>query len=428
MNATDPESSSDETLPPIHDERRRFFPEPPSARRLLGLAFDLDLRASRDLRSASLFMALQFLFIVGPLALVLAALFIQLPAYLDVFDPAVFDPTLIDEQAIEEFIEPFLVFATQLSLVATIAVLGWIAITVESQIVAITILAGRLLGRPVTLREAIARSRQSFWRVVRAAFLVGIPAAIAGAVVSAAFGPDVDPVSETFTLVSLAVGIAVAVPFAYFTTGIVLGDVGARESIVRGYRLVRSRWSLAIVIAAFTAAAQFLQVFAIGAGGDLVARIAIVLDLGFDHGALQSALTYVVIIASIVAVGTLLFTTIAISVAPQVVAFLALTRVATGLDRIQPTVRGPAPPPEALPEPLSPEPPSLEVTEALVPEDDVNALLKPAAADVAPRPSPWDQVPPPSTTHRLVSLPMVAGAILAAIVAVAALGSIPSLG
>lgn len=425
MNDTDPGSSSDETPPLLHDEPPRRFPEAPSARRLLGLAFDLDLRASRDLRSASLFMALQFLFVVGPLALVLATLFIQLPEYLDVFDPTVFDPTLIDEQAIEEFIEPFLVFATQLSLVATIAALGWIAITVESQIVAITILAGRLLERPVTLREAIARSRQTFWRVVRAAFLVGIPAAIAGAVISAAFGPDVDPVSETFTLVSLAVGIAVAVPFAYFSTGIVLGDVGARESIVRGYRLARSRWSLAIVIATFTAAAQFLQLFAIGAGGDLVARVGIALDLGFDHGALQSALTYVVIIASIVAVGTLLFTTIAISVAPQVVAFLALTRVTTGLDRIQPAAGRPATRPEAASEPPSPETPS---PDAPVPGVELDTRPGPEAAEVAPRVSLWDQVPRPSTAHRLVSIPMIAGAILAAIVALAALGSIPSLG
>lgn len=364
--------------------------ESPSARRVLGRAFDLDIRSSGDLRRASLFMASQFLIVVGPLVLVLAVLFIRLPDYLDQLDPTLIDPSLVEELAL-----PAIEFFSLLSVIGVIALVGWLAITIESQIIAISILAGRLVGQPMTLREAVARARQTFWRVARASVLVTIPALLAGEILAAILWPSVEPGSETMTAFTLMISVAAAVPFAYVTTGIVLGDVGARESIVRGFRLARARWGLAVVIALFTAAAQFLQIFAIGAGGDIVVRIGGALDLGFDHGAVAAGLTYGLILASILAVGTMLFTTIALAVAPQVVAFVALTHVFVGLERARDGRDAPA----AMPVVAS-----------------------------TPTPTFWDVPPPAPTRHRIVSIPMLASGVLAILLAVAALDVMSRLG
>ena len=377
------------------------FRQLPTARRVLGRAFDLDLRASRDLRRASLFMAGQFLLIVGPLGLVLAVLFVRLPELLDLFDPGAIDPT--SAPVLPEFSEALF---GQLGIGLVVATLGWVAITIESQIVAIAVLAGRLVDRPVSLREAVARSRQTFWRVVRAAFIVGIPAGVAGGTVGATFGGTLEPDSEALALVGLAVGVVVAIPFAYVPSAIVLGDVGAREAISRGFRLVQARWRLAAVVAVFTAAAQYLQLFAIGAGGDILVRVGTALELGFDRGDAVAGLTYGLILAAIVAFGTLLFTTIAIAVAPQVVAFLALTHVHAGLDRAREAAA------IGLGSGLGTEPPATD------PGDDAPPYL--------PR-SGWDREP--VATHvRLVSLPMIAGGILSIAVAAAALAGVSRLG
>ncbi len=417
------------------------FRDVPSARRVLGRAFDLDLRASRELRNASLFMAAQFLFVVGPLVVVLAALLIRLPELLDAFDPTLVEPPLPEDLPLPDEA----VFG-QIALGALIATLGWIAITIESIVLAITVLGGRLIGRPVTLREAVTRSRQVFWRVIRAAILVGIPAGIAGGAVGAIFGANVDPSSEALTLVSLVVGILVATPFAYVQTGIVLGDVGAREAIVRGFRLVQARWRLGLVIATFTAAAQYLQLFALGAGGDILFRVGTVLELGFDRGALTTVVTYGAILAGTLAFGTLLFTTIAIAVAPQVVAFVSLTHVTVGLDRAREAVAGTPSTrpvsPTTVTEPTMPTEPTMSTEPTMETDPTVPAELTepttstdptlpdgpaPPSAPVAPRVY-WDQQPAPSGRARLVSLPMLVGGVLAVLLGIAALDGISRIG
>lgn len=401
----------------------------PTSRRLIGRSFDLDIRSSRELRNASLFMASQFLLVVGPVLFVVAVLFIRLPAFIDMFDP-----TLVEPGSFDDLGAPYLAFFVQLMLASSIAVIGGIAITIESQIIAIAVLAGRLVGRPVTLRQAVARSRQTFWRMVRASILVGIPAVIAGLALEGTVGQIVDPESEGYLLVSLAVGVLVAIPFAYVPAGIVLGDVGAREAIARGFRLVRAHRSIAVVIALFTAAAQFLQFFAIGAGGDIVVRVGVALNLGFDHGDAQSALTYVLIVASIVAVGTLLFTTIAIAVAPQVVAFIALAKVQTGLDRVLDPVAPPTVEPAVEPAVASTVEPTVEpaLASALEPDPRPSTpgpdsfVVEPFV--VAPARTFWDEVPVVSPSQRIISIPMIVGGILAIVFALAALGGIESLG
>ncbi|HEY0442856.1 MAG TPA: hypothetical protein VGC90_01395, partial [Candidatus Limnocylindrales bacterium] len=89
----------------------------------------------------------------------------------------------------------------------------------------------------------------------------------------------------------------------------------------------------ALVVSLFALAAQLLTGVGLGAGIDLVVRVFDVLGLGPASGTLGVALITIVLVAVVFAAGTLLFTVIALSVAPQVAMFLALTHATPGLDR-----------------------------------------------------------------------------------------------
>jgi hypothetical protein len=216
----------------------------------------------------------------------------------------------------------------------------------------VAILSGPLVGRPLSLREALVRSRQTFWRVARAGFLVAIPVQAAQLAVSAALADTSIP-DEGLGLISTLVGTLVGVPFGYLMTGIVLGDVGSREAIRRSVRLARTRWRLAVVIALFPAVFSSIELFGLAAGGDIVARLADTLGLGFDSDLAHAALTLGVILAAVAATGSLVLTFSALLAAPQVVAFVGLTHYHAGLDAaraapaISPTPAGWASPVEA---------------------------------------------------------------------------------
>ena len=72
------------------------------------------------------------------------------------------------------------------------------------------ILGGRLIGRPLSVRGSLARSRMSFWRVVVGSFIVAIPVAIAqlvlGAVFEATLGRQTDVSIVSTTLAAALVG------------------------------------------------------------------------------------------------------------------------------------------------------------------------------------------------------------------------------
>ena len=63
-------------------------------------------------------------------------------------------------------------------LLAVPAVIGGFVALVESRTMAAAILGGRLAGRPLTVREALARSRMVFWRAVLASIVAGVPLAL----------------------------------------------------------------------------------------------------------------------------------------------------------------------------------------------------------------------------------------------------------
>jgi hypothetical protein len=74
----------------------------------------------------------------------------------------------------------------------------------------------------------------------------------------------------------------------------------------------------------------------LGSGLDLVLRLFEALGLGPQAGPIGLAATTVGVVVVTFAFGTLLFTVMAITVAPQVVMFLGLTHATLGLDRVGP--------------------------------------------------------------------------------------------
>ena len=86
----------------------------------------------------------------------------------------------------------------------------------------------------------------------------------------------------------------------------------------------------------------YIQLFAIGAGVDILTRFGSMLHLGFDSPGGTIALT-VVVLTGVLAVGSLTFTLTALRDAPQVVAFVGMTGYGAGLDRSRRTEGTPVP-------------------------------------------------------------------------------------
>jgi hypothetical protein len=379
--------------------------ELPSARAVVGRGFDLVVAASAQIRHASLYVGLLVLLLVGPAAGLLGGMIAAAPADVEAL--------LDDIEALEAALEagsttgPALEWAGIILLFIVLvfaAVVGLVAVAIEAQIMAVALLGGQLSGRPLRLREAIVRSRQTFWRVFRAAVLVGIPVGIAQTMLGRAIaGSGLS--AEGSELLGTFVGALVGVPFAYVPSGIVLGDVGAREALARSVRLAQTRWRLAFVVALFPAVFSSVQILALGAGGDVVARFAEAANLGFDSPA-QGIVTMVVILGAIAAIGSLVFTFSAVLAAPQVVAFVGLTHYVAGLDLArdvpapQAQAAAPAPPLALPPAPAPPGHPS------------ASGPASPAATA-----SGWSAGPPPPARFRWISWPMTASIVLMALLA-----------
>ena len=134
---------------------------------------------------------------------------------------------------------------------------------------------------------------------------------------------------------ALLAGVITA-PFIYVPVGIVLGDVGAMESIRRSIRLARARFRLAVVASLFSVVAQFILVFAASAGIDLVIRMLEPFRSELEQVDTANAGGFLLVASGttigIFAYWTLTFTVSALTSGPQVVAFLGLTGYSRGLD------------------------------------------------------------------------------------------------
>lgn len=303
---------------------------------VLSGSFDLLTQARARLRNASLYVGLLGLLSMGPALLVLLAA----------------------APALGQLIRTGSGGATTRALAAS-TLPGWaavsvylviaaaIAVSLEAQILGVAILGGVRIGRPLTVREAVRRSRAVFWRVVRASVVVGFVAWLAGTALTvlfrAVFGAD----SETASVgPNLLVGL-VSAPFVYVVSGVVLGNVGAREALRRSVRLARARFRLAVLASVFAVIAQYLLLIVAFAAADIVSRMLVPFQGQLSGLDVASRPGFVVVGAGVLiavfAYWTLSFTIGAMTSAPAVVAFLGLTGYSGGLDVARDTVPGEPP-------------------------------------------------------------------------------------
>ena len=301
---------------------------PQGGGRLMAASFDVLTTGRADLRRASLYIGIVLLLTVGPLAVLVLGLTIQ---GVDIVDLLSAQGRLVAFGTMPRDLATQI--AATLELTLLLAAAGYTVVLVEGQTLAVLLLAGRLAGRRVPLRATLMRSRRVFWRIARAALIVGIPLELLQLAVQFPLTSGFSRPSQGASLFATAVGTVAGWPFVYLATGIVLGDVGAGEAVRRSVRLVRARPLTALAISIFAALAQYLIVFGIGAADDVVVRVVTTLGLNVNGGSLAIVSVGLLVLVLVVAFGTLQFTVTAITLAPQVIAFLALTRYTGGIDR-----------------------------------------------------------------------------------------------
>jgi len=285
---------------------------------------DLNLAASSVLRRASLYIGVLTLLAAGPIVAIAWGFSARQGGFEWLHDLIVFGDT------------PLVQTGSWFGLFAFIAlILGFgclAAISIDAQLLALTLIGGQATGRQFDLRTALAVARVHFWRLVGASILVGLILLIPRFLVNQVVMGGRPIGTEMDVLIVTAVGILLAAPFAYVGSGVVLGDVGAREAVRRSVRLARARWRLALLLAVVNAAVSYLASFAVGAGADILVRLGTALGLGDAFGASQVVVLAVILILAIVSIGSLIMTIAALTAAPQVVAFLGLTGYSAGLD------------------------------------------------------------------------------------------------
>jgi hypothetical protein len=297
-------------------------PPLPTARDLVAVGLELAMRSSRSIRNASLAIGLQLLAAAGPLVLLLIVVATRAPSALErALNGGTPVPGSTDETISLAFSVTLIVAGLAVTLLA-----------IESRIVAVALLGGEAARRPIAPHEALRRSRQVFWRVVVATLIVQVPLFFLSDLVQSMADTVLGGSAEAVLVVGVIATTLMTVPFAYLLTGIVLGGADPGMAIRRSIALARTRWRLALVAAVAEALAQTLLILGLGAGIDVVATIAAGLGLGLDSGAASTFVTLALALLGTAAVGSLIFTVSALAAAPQVVAFVGLTRYTAALD------------------------------------------------------------------------------------------------
>jgi hypothetical protein len=307
---------------------------PPRVTETIGGALDLALAASKGVRRVSLYVGFVSLALAGPTIVLLLAVIRDNGGFEDVVGMLAGASGGLDEST-----------AGALSLLrfaAFFAAVGIFAISIEGQILAATVVAGAATGRSIGIRGGLRLSRVVFWQVVGAGILVGLLDTIVSNATQAVTLATTHSLNAATVLGILVAGIA-TMPFAFFQSGIIMGGVGAIEALRRSTRVARVRWRLALIVALAGTVISVIEVFALGAGLDLVLRVADAAGLGLDKSLPAAILTGLLILAFVVALGSLIVTVAALVAAPQVYVFVKLTGYSQGLARTEPPV-GYAPP------------------------------------------------------------------------------------
>jgi hypothetical protein len=304
--------------------------ELPTARQVVGRGLQLAYDSSGDLRRASLYIGLLLAAAAGPFAVLLL---VDLPRLSTIsFDGS--------DEAIQAQVPGLVSLIGPLYGAGALALLGLISASVDGLLVALSLLGGRAVGQPMPLRSCVARARQVFWRYLAAAFVVGTISTIVSLVVliaTGSFSPGGGSLGAS--LLGSFLATVVVAPFGYIASAIVLGDVSAGAALRRSITLARARPRLAITVAAFAFAAGALQTFGISVAGDLIQAIDEVVHPELDLTSPLLILALPLVLAALVALGSLSVTVAAVAAAPQVMAFLGLTHYSGGLDRARPAVR-----------------------------------------------------------------------------------------
>ena len=194
------------------------------------------------------------------------------------------------------------------------------------------VLGGRMVERPVSTRRALARSRHVFWSAIVASLIAAIPVALVQGVVSEPDRPTPDTIEATSVITSTVVTALIGGPFAYVLAGVVLGDVDPFEALRRSFRVFRARKLAAAIVVVFETITALLVLFGLEAGLDLVLRLFEALGLGPQAGPVGLAADDGRRRGRDVRLRDAAVHGQAITVAPQVVMFLGLTRATIGLD------------------------------------------------------------------------------------------------
>jgi hypothetical protein len=290
---------------------------PLGTRDLVRQALDLLTRSDSGLRAASFYIGLMMLVTVGPAVVLLGV---------GLLDGGDFTGGDFTAGAPDLGVPAWVLWAI---LAAIPAYLGYIAAATEARAMATAVIGGRVEGRPLRLRESISVSRHRFWRVLGVQLAFGMLSTAVSAVATVALFALTGPALFINDGISLLIALVMGIPFVYAPAGVVLGEVGVTDAIARSFRLARTRKRLAVVITLFSVFGQFIVVFGLGAGLDLVLRAVEGSGLTLDF---PSVLVVPITAALVFALGTLTFLVEAIAAAPAVHAFEALTHYTRGLE------------------------------------------------------------------------------------------------
>lgn len=304
--------------------------ELPTARQVVASGLQLAVASNAAIRRASIYVGLLALGAFGPSVMLILLGVGRLMNDPRTAESLTTDPALLFWEQPELLLPIMLIY-----LLVVLGLILLVAISIDAQAIAISLLGGTASERPLRLRDSIVRARQTFWRLAGAGSVVGAVSLVVTFALALPFLRPLDS-NQGVTFIASMIGTLVVTPFAFASAGIVLGDVGAMESLRRSMALFRARPRIALVVTLFTLVTSAIQTFAIGAGADVAIRVAEFLHLGLDQGGPSAVVTGLLVLAFVMAFGSLTVTIAAIVSAPQVAGFLGLTFYAGGLDRARP--------------------------------------------------------------------------------------------
>jgi len=302
--------------------------EPPRVGESITGALDLCLAASRQIRSVSVYVGLLALVIAGPAIVLVLGLVRQAGSFDAMLD--MFGPRGVASRTQQP--APIIL----LEICGFLAAIGVFALLIEAQIVTTAILGAAAAGRRIRLPDGLRLSRRVFWQVIVASILVGIVGQIATYVIGELSHPRSAADVQEIYIVQVIVAAIVTAPFAFFLTGIVIGGVGPIETLKRSVKIAAARWRLAILVASAGSVVSIIEVFALGAGLDLVVRFSTAAGLTLNGSPATALVTVAIVLVGLVAFASLLVTVTALIAAPQVFVFVRMTGYTGGLDRALP--------------------------------------------------------------------------------------------